>query len=126
MVTNGEEGDEVPTCSVTVPPALPVRVTSGPLSRVICVPGMATISKLAAPYANPNPANITLPVDVRTPAGDTITVPPELVAKKAPKRSPCEGFQDTDIGRGGGCCALAPCMENNKIISPAICKIPLL
>ena len=58
-----------------------------------------------------------LPVAVRTPADDTLTVPPEVVAKNAPKRRPKEGFHDTDMGRGGCCCACV-CNESNKATSP--------
>ncbi len=49
VVINGEDGKEVPICSVIVPPLLPVKITSGTLSIETSVPGFARISKLAAP-----------------------------------------------------------------------------
>jgi hypothetical protein len=56
-------------------------------------------------------------VAVRTPAGETLTVPPDDVAKKAPKRSPKDGFHETDTGLGGSCCAFV-CTETSKAITP--------
>jgi hypothetical protein len=56
-------------------------------------------------------------VAVRTPAGETLTVPPDVVAKKAPKRNPKDGFHDTDIGRGGSCCAFVR-TDNSKANIP--------
>jgi hypothetical protein len=49
VVTKGDDGDEDPSVKDTDPPALPLSVTVGPFSKLICVPGAATISKLAAP-----------------------------------------------------------------------------
>ena len=104
-VIKGTTGLDVPMCIVIEPPPLPVSVASGPFIIETRVPGLATSSKLAAPYTKPRLANTTPPVDDREPSGKIVTVPPVLPTKKAPNLSPCEGLKLTDIGLGGGCCA---------------------
>jgi hypothetical protein len=119
-VMNGTVGLDEPMCMVIDPPLLPVSVTSGPFIMEISVPGLATISKLAAPYTKPRLANTTPPVDDREPSGRIVTVPPVLPTKKAPNLRPCEGLKLTDIGLGGGCCAYMPVWHSRSRNTTAI------
>lgn len=108
---------ELPIVNVSVPPLLPVNTTGGPFTICISVPGFASTSNTAGAKVNPSCNNTTLPVLLREPLGDTVTVPPAMPVEKAPKRRPCAGFTNIEIGRGGGCWAFTDAAASTPIIN---------
>lgn len=104
---------EEPIVTVSVPPLLPVSTAGGPFTICISVPGLASTSNTAGAKVNPICNSTTLPVLLREPLGDTVTVPPAIPVEKAPKRNPCAGFTNMEIGRGGGCCAFTSTLASN-------------